>query len=180
MNSDNKRVYILLGILAVVVVIYLWSIGVFEKVFSFGSSEPIATEVVQQPAVYTQNTALESRSPATTTDSGVDPIDLTEVVKEFRFDGAWVRDPFYYYNSDSLEKALLGFANLRLTGVSLRNGADFTLINFVMYNDVDTLENVSILKEGDLIGSFTVETIAFDHVILMQGARRMRLTLYEE
>jgi hypothetical protein len=176
MKSDNKRLIILLGILAVVVGIYLWSSGVLAPFFSFGSGTETDQAGGQQQGAAVPGLTSIPESSAAADDGTIDLVQLRQVVKEFRFDGTWVRDPFYYY----LEEGLLGLSNLRLTGVSLRDGADFTLINFVMYNDVDTLENASILKKGDLIGSFTVETIAFDHVILRQGARIMRLTLYEE
>ncbi|MEE9189895.1 MAG: hypothetical protein V3U16_03900 [Candidatus Neomarinimicrobiota bacterium] len=177
MKTNNKRLYVLLGILAVVVVVYLWSTGVIPSFFGSGEE---ADQVGRQLGVTAPGLTSIPESSALAGDTTIDLAQLRQVVKEFRFDGTWVRDPFYYFNSDSLEKALLGLSSLRLTGVSLRAGMDFTLINFIMYNDVDTLETASILKEGDLIGSFTVETIAFDHVILRQGARRMRLTLYEE
>jgi hypothetical protein len=178
MNS-NKRLYILLGILAVIIVIYLWSSGILASFLPFGFGEEAVQEDEQRGLTLPVLTSVPELT-AVAEDSSIDLAQLRQVVKEFRFDGTWVRDPFYYYNSDSLQMGSLGLANLRLTGVSLRDGRDFTLINYVMYSDADTLENSSILREGDLIGSFTVETIAFDHIILRQGARQMRLTLYEE
>jgi hypothetical protein len=170
MDNDKKRMIILLGILAVVVVYYLWSIGLF----SWDKTETLAPPIIQPSTVPHAALPIGAKS---------DNIeDYSQPVKEFRFDGAWVRDPFYYFDTDSLRAArgAYGLANMRLTGISLRKGFDYSLINTMMFNETDTLMTTNILKEGDKLGDFTVEKIAFDYIILSQDTEKMRLTLYEK
>ena len=145
MDNDKKRMIILLGILAVVIVYYLWSIGLF----SWDKTETLAPPIIQPSTVPHAALPIGAKS------NNIE--DYSQPVKEFRFDGAWVRDPFYYFDTDSLRAArgAYGLANMRLTGISLRKGFDYSLINTMMFNETDTLMTTNILKEPAQIMDFT-------------------------
>jgi hypothetical protein len=170
MKSENRRLIILLVILAVVLTYYLWSIGLFSR-------DTVETDLTVE---IEPSTAPHFEPPTDLRPKKIE--DYSGTIKEFRFDGSWVRDPFYYYDSDSLRAARgeYGLSNMRLTGISLRKGSDYSLVNTMMFTETDTIVAVNILKEGDKLGDFRIEKIAFDYIILRQGNQKMRLTLYEE
>ncbi len=100
------------------------------------------------------------------------------VMPEIKWDKNWGADPFFYtkQKKESGEGGLLGIfgstndgarVNFDLNGISWLGNSGYALIN------------ESILSEGDVIGGYTIEKIAINHVILKQGLKTVRLTLNE-
>jgi hypothetical protein len=101
-------------------------------------------------------------------------------VAEISWTGSWEKDPFFYAPKgsegevgDNLLSKFFGSAeegarvNMELTGISWLGNSGYALIN------------ESVVKEGDVIGGYTVDLIAFNYVILKQGMKTIRLTLNE-
>ena len=174
-KSDNKRLYILLGILGLLLVYLVLSRTVFSK-----SKKRIASKV------NTVNTV--SNVPNQTLSNNRKMVvkrinNLNYVVPKFEYEGNWQGDPFFYLDEDSLrsirERELGQFTNLKLSGISLHKDGGYSLINSVIMTDIDTLMTASILKEGDEFEGYRVIKIEFDHVILRKGSRNIRLDLDE-
>lgn len=174
-KKDNKRLYILLGVLGVLLVYLVLSRTVFSK-----------SKKRKVPQTNTVNTI--SNVPVQELSNNRKMVvkrinNLNYVVPEFEYDGNWQSDPFFYLDEDSLralrERELGQFTNLKLTGISLHKDGGYSLINSVIMTDVDTLMTASILKEGDEFEGYRVLKIEFDHVILRKGSRNIRLDLDE-
>jgi len=58
-------------------------------------------------------------------------------------------------------------SRLELTGISWQGNSGFAIVSN------------SVVKEGDLVGGYLVEKIAFNHVVMVKGSQSMRLSLNE-
>ncbi len=174
-QNNNKRLYVMLGFLGVLISYMVLS----KTVFSKKSKD-------KSPVINTANN-LHNVVPETVSNNRKRVINkinnVNYVVTEFKFDGNWQSDPFFYLNEDSLrairDRELGQYTNLKLSGISLLRDQGYSLINSVIMTDIDTVMTASILKEGDEFDGFRVEKIAFDHVILRKGSRNIRLELDE-
>lgn len=174
-KTNNKRLYVMLGFLGVLILYLILSRTVFAE-----------KEKVKTPAVNTAS-AVSSIVPETVSKNRKMVINkinnINYVVPEFQFVGDWQSDPFFYLDEDSLralrDRELGQYTNLRLSGISLLQDKGYSLINSVVMTDTDTVMTASILKEGDEFEGFRVVKIAFDHVILRKGSRNIRLELDE-
>jgi hypothetical protein len=171
----NTRLYVLLGILGVLIIYLILSRTVFAK-----------KTKVKSPIVQTENNVI-SEAPKTVSNNrevAANKINNTDIViKEFKFDGDWQFDPFFYLSEDSLDalrdRELGQYRKLRLSGISLLRDQGYSLINSVIMTETDTIMTASILKEGDEFDGFRIVKIAFDYVILRKGNRNIRLELDE-
>jgi len=174
-KTDNKRLYVMLGFLGVLILYLVLSKTVFSK-----------KSKVPNPVVNVTN-KLHNVVPETVSKNRKMVIskinNINYVVPEFKFEGKWQSDPFFYLDEDSLrairDRELGQYTNLKLSGISLLRDQGYSLINSVIMTDVDTVMTASILKEGDEFDGFRVVKIAFDHVILRKGSRNIRLDLDE-
>jgi len=174
-KQDNKRLFIMLGFLGVMILYLILSKTVFAK-----------KDKVKRPAVNAP-TSISSVVPEHVSDNRQKVINkfnnVNYVVKEFQFEGDWQSDPFFYLDEDSLrairDREMGQYTSLRLSGISLLQDKGYSLINSVIMTDIDTVMTASILKEGDEFEGFRVVKIAFDHVILRKGSRNIRLELDE-
>jgi hypothetical protein len=172
-KNDNKRLFILLGILGVLLVYLILSRTVFSK------SKPTPTQRVNNVNTVV-NVPVETISK--NRQMVVKRINNPNyVVPKFEYNGIWLNDPFFYLDEDSLEalreRELGQYTRLTLTGISLHDDGGYSLINSVVMTDVDTIMTASVLKEGDEFKGYRVEKIEFDHVILSKGNRKIRLEL---
>ena len=172
-KTDNKRLYILLGVLGILLVYLILSRTVFSK-----------SKKRKAPQVNAVNTV--SNVPAQTLSNNRKMVvkrinNINYVVPKFEYDGNWQNDPFFYLDEDSLrairDRELGQSTNLKLSGISLHKDGGYSLINSVIMTDTDTLMTASILKEGDEFEGYRVIKIEFDHVILRKGSRNIRLEL---
>jgi len=174
-QTNNKRLYMMLGFLGVLILYLILSKTVFSK-----------KSKVTTPVVNVANN-LHNVVPETVSNNRKMVINkinnINYTVPEFQFDGSWQSDPFFYLDEDSLrairDRELGQYTNLKLSGISLLRDQGYSLINSVIMTDVDTVMTASILKEGDEFDGFHVVKIAFDHVILRKGSRNIRLELDE-
>ena len=172
-KTDNKRLFILLGVLGVLLVYLILSRTVFSE-----------NQKRKPPQVNTVNTVtnIPDQSISNNRKIAVKRINnLSYTVREFEFNGNWISDPFFYLDEDSLralrDRELGQFTDMRLTGISLQNDGGYSLINSVVMTDIDTIMTAGILKEGDEFEGYRVVRIEFDHVILRKGSRNIRLEL---
>lgn len=172
-KTDNKRLYVMLAILGVLLVYLVLSRTVFSK-----------SKKQRTPQVNTVNTV--AAVPKETISNNRKRVmkrinNLNYVVRDFEFSGEWLSDPFFYLDEDSLrairEREMGQYSNLKLSGISLQRDGGYSLINSVIMTDIDTVMTASILKEGDEFEGYRVEKIEFDHVILRKGSRNIRLEL---
>ena len=174
-QKNNKRLYAMLGFLGILILYLILSRTVFAK-----------KDKVKSPIINTANN-INSFVPETVSNNRKIVINkinnIHYVVPEFKFEGNWQSDPFFYLDEDSLralrDKELGQYTNLRLSGISLLRDSGYSLINSVIMTDIDTVMTASILKEGDEFDGFRVVKIAFDYVILRKGNRNIRLELDE-
>ena len=174
-KTNNKRLYVMLGFLGILILYLILSRTVFAK-----------KDKVKSPAVNTANN-ISSIVPETVSNNRKMVINkinnINYVVTEFQFEGNWQSDPFFYLDEDSLralrDRELGQYTTLRLSGISLLRDKGYSLINSVIMTDIDTVMTASILKEGDEFDGFRVIKIAFDYVILRKGNRNIRLELDE-
>jgi len=164
MNQLTRRQIILIGALVIMLIYYFVDSGIFSskevlKAVKPNVSETEATKEVDNIDVYTR---LSS-------------------VAEISWSGDWTNDPFFYATTSTSKNAqdkglinkIFGSAeealssNFSLTGISWLGNSGFALIN------------ESVVKEGDVIGGYTVDRIAFNYVILKQGMKTIRLSLNE-
>ena len=174
-KTDNKRLYIMLGILGILLAYLVLNKTVFSK-----------DNKRSTPIVNTVNTAGNNQTPAVSDNRKkvMNRINnINYVVHEFEYEGDWQSDPFFYLDEDSLrairEREMGQYTNLNLSGISLHRDGGYSLINSVIMTDTDTVMTASILKEGDEFDGFKVIKIEFDHVILRRGSRNIRLELNE-
>lgn len=166
MDKLNKRQIILIGVLLVVATYYVIDSGMLTSA---------------RPA----QSSSEAPKPVNVAEAEKGDVDdvkkYTRVASllEFKWEDSWEKDPFFYVSADLLEggkeerliNRVFGpsdaerASEFRLTGISWVGNSGFALIN----------ENV--VKEGDTIGGFRVEHVAFTHVILRQGSETIRLTI---
>ena len=174
-QTNNKRLYIMLGILGILILYLILSKTVFAKKDKMTSK---AVNIVNNINSVIPETVSNNRKMVMNKINNIN-----YVVKEFPFKGNWQRDPFFYLDEDSLsvlrDRELGQFTSLKLSGISLLRDNGYSLINSVIMTDVDTVMTASILKEGDEFDGFRVVKIAFDHVILRKGSRNIRLDLDE-
>lgn len=167
MEKPNRRQIILIVILLVVAVYYIIDSGLFS------SAAPARLP----------SDAAQAETPTGAGKGRVEDIrKYTRVasILELQWPDSWNRDPFFYASSNTLPDAESGgfvdrifgsssperTSQFKLTGISWVGNSGFALIN----------ENV--VKEGDTIGGFRVEQVAFSYVILRQGsAESIRLTI---
>ncbi|MBU0529474.1 hypothetical protein KKF86_06940 [bacterium] len=174
-QTENKRLYVMLGILGILFLYLILSKTVFAKKGKVTS--PIVntanniSSMVPEPISNNRKMAMNKIN------------NINYVVPKFQYEGNWKSDPFFYLDEDSLrnirDKELGQYTNLRLNGISLLRDEGYSLINTVIMTDTDTVMTASILKEGDEFDGFRVVKIAFDHVILRKGSRNIRLELDE-
>jgi len=174
-QTENKRLYVMLGILGILFLYLILSKTVFAKKGKVTS--PIVNtanninSVVPEPISNNRKMAMNKIN------------NINYVVPKFQYEGNWKSDPFFYLDEDSLrnirDKELGQYTNLRLNGISLLRDEGYSLINTVIMTDTDTVMTASILKEGDEFEGFRVVKIAFDHVILRKGSHNIRLELDE-
>lgn len=172
-KTDNKRLYIMLVILGILLIYLILSRTVFSK-----------DKKQRTPQVNTVNTTsnIPNQTISNNRKIAVKRINnINYMVKEFEFNGDWQNDPFFYLDEDSLralrDRELGQFTDLKLSGISLQSSGGYSLINSVVMTDLDTIMTASILKEGDEFEGYHVVKIAFDHVILRKGSRNIRLEL---
>ncbi len=163
MNITRRQIF-LIGLLVIMLIYYFIDSGIFS---SKESPIPVNSEVG-----------------ATEETENVDNIDIytrLAAVPEISWSGDWVNDPFFYATTGTSKNArdkglinkIFGTAedaismNFELTGISWLGNSGFALIN------------ESVVKEGDVIGGYTVDRIAFNYVILKQGMKTIRLSLNE-
>ena len=175
-QTNNKRTYILLGILGVSILYLILSRTVFAKEDKVTLAKRDNAENISYaaPKKVSDNRKIVKKK--------INSINY--VVKEFQFGGNWQNDPFFYLDEDSLralrDKELGQYTDLKLSGISLlRDKEGYSIINSVIMTDTDTVMTASVLKEGDEFEGFRVVKIAFDHVILHRGKRNIRLELDE-
>ena len=174
-QKNNKRLYAMLGFLGVLILYLILSRTIFadkDKV-----PAPIIN-MADKVSSFIPETVSNNRKIA------INKINnINYIVTEFRFEGNWQSDPFFYLDEDSLQalrdRELGQYTNLRLSGISLLRDKGYSLINSVIMTDIDTIMTASILKEGDGFDGFRVVKIAFDYVILRKGKRNIRLELDE-
>ena len=174
-QTNNKRIYILLGILGISILYLILSRTVFTK-------EDKVTPTTKDNAGNISYAAPEKVSDnRKIVKKKINSINY--IVTEFQFGGNWQNDPFFYLDEDSLralrDKELGQYTNLKLSGISLLRDKGYSIINSVIMTDTDTVMTASVLKEGDEFDGFRVVKIAFDHVILHRGKRNIRLELDE-
>jgi len=173
-KTENKRLYVMLSVLGILLLYLILSKTVFTK-----------KDTIKSPVVNTANmNSVMPEKISTNRKTVMDKINsINYNVPEFQFSGNWQSDPFYYLDEDSLRKIrdreLGQYTNFRLSGISLLRDEGYSLINSVIMTDTDTVMTASILKEGDEFDGFRVVKIAFDHVILHKGSRNIRLELDE-
>jgi hypothetical protein len=175
-QTDNKRLYIMLGILGVLFVYLILSKTVFAKKDEAKTQSPVP--MVNNISTIVPETVSKNRKMVMNKINNIN-----YVVPKFPYEGNWQSDPFFYLNQDSLnairDRELGQYTSLRLNGISLLRDEGYSLINTVIMTDTDTVMTASILKEGDEFDGFRVVKIAFDHVILRKGSRNIRLELDE-
>lgn len=174
-KTNNKRLYVMLGFLGILILYLILNRTVFAKkdkvtspvVNTANNISPIAPELVSKNRKMVINRINN----------------INYIVKEIQIEGNWQNDPFFYLDEDSLralrERELGQYTKLRLSGISLLRDKGYSLINSIIMTDTDTVMTASILKEGDEFDGFRVIKIAFDHVILRKGSRNIRLELDE-
>ncbi len=174
-QTKNKRLYLMLGVLGILILYLILSRTVFAK-----------KDKVKSPVVNTASNIsyIAPETVSNTRKMAINKINnINYVVPEFQFEGNWQGDPFFYLDEDSLQalrdRELGQYTKLRLSGISLLRDKGYSLINSVIMTDIDTVMTASILKEGDEFDGFRVIKIAFDHVILRKGSRNIRLELDE-
>lgn len=164
MKKLKKRQAFLVSVFLILVIYYISDSGLFANL---GSVD-----------VLRENTTGRSK-----TESGgennIQKYVQAAATKELNWDGAWDNDPFFYVSHDTLEGSeKLGLINqlfgrsdalpvsgFSLTGISWLGNSGFALIN------------ESVVKEGDVIGGFSVDRVAFNYVLLKQGSQTIRLPL---
>ena len=178
-KTDNKRLYILLGILGVLFIYLILN----NTVFANKDKVPTRTENANKKMAYAATEKVPDNNKNTKKDVKKKIKYPSHSVRQIKFDGDWQSDPFFYLDEDSLrsirDQELGQYTDLRLSGISLLQGKGYSLINSVVMTDMDTVMTASILKEGDEFEGFRVVKIGFDHVILRRGNRNIRLELDE-
>ena len=175
-KTDNKRLYVMLGILGILALYLILSRTVFaekDKVKSGNNNNAKKNISYAVPEKVSDNKKTTKKK----------TINPNKAVKEFQFEGDWLSDPFFYIDEDSLrrirDRELGQYTNLKLSGISLLRDEGYSLINSIIMTDTDTVMTASILKEGDEFEGFRVAKIGFDYVILRKGSRNIRLELDE-
>lgn len=175
-QTDNKRLYIMLGILGFLFAYLILSKTVFAKKDIAKTQSQV--QMVNNISTTVPETVSKNRKMVMNKINNIN-----YVVPEFPYEGNWQSDPFFYLNQDSLnairDRETGQYTRLRLNGISLLRDEGYSLINTVIMTDTDTVMTASILKEGDEFDGFRVVKIAFDHVILRKGSRNIRLELDE-
>ncbi len=101
-------------------------------------------------------------------------------LKNLKWDGGWVSDPFFYAEAettDALGGGILGSLfgslegderpSLTLSGISWNGSIGMALING------------DILEEGDRVSGYQITKIAFDHIILRKGTSIVKVNMNE-
>ena len=178
-KTDQKRLYVLLGILAVLFIILVLNNTVLAK----KDKKPQRTANAEKNISYNTAENVDNNKGNTKKDVKKNIKYPNHNVREFQFDSDWQSDPFFYLDEDSLrsirDQELGQITDLRLSGISLLQDEGYSLINSVVMTDMDTVMTASILKEGDEFEGFRVLKIGFDYVILRRGNRNIRLELDE-
>jgi len=178
-KTDQKRLYVLLGILAVLFIILILNNTVLAK----KDKKQQSTANAEKNVSYSTTGNVDNNKKDARKDTKKKIKYPNHNVKEFQFDSDWQSDPFYYLDEDSLrsmrDQELGQITDLRLSGISLLQDEGYSLINSVVMTDMDTVMTASILKEGDEFDDFRVLKIGFDYVILRRGNRNIRLELDE-
>ncbi|MBC8402120.1 MAG: hypothetical protein ISR95_03355 [Candidatus Marinimicrobia bacterium] len=164
MKQLNTRTLVLLGILIVLILYYLVDSGIFSgldiTIGDKSSSETVS--IIDTKDIDNVYSIIRMAS-----------------VTEFKWDGGWDRDPFYYLSPDTLKVSSRGGLIDKLFGIVGPEGiAGFDLTGISWHgNSGYAIINGSIVKEGDVIGGFKVDKIALNYVIMKQGAQTIRLLL---
>ncbi len=105
----------------------------------------------------------------------------TATLVKLDWKGKWDKDPFYYVSENLINESsdgsimdkLFGKSNssllkrMELTGISWQGNSGFAIINN------------SIVKEGDVVGGYQIEKIAFNYVVMIKGTQSIRLSINE-
>ena len=178
-QTDNKRLYILLGVLGILFIYLVLSNTVFAK----KDKVPMRIDNAEKNITNAKTEKMPNIIKNSTTDVKKKSKYPNRSVRKFKFDANWQSDPFFYLDEDSLrsirDRELGQYTELRLSGISLLQDKGYSLINSVVMTEMDTVMTASILKEGDEFEGFRVIKIGFDHVILRRGNRNIRLELDE-
>ena len=178
-KTDQKRLYVLLGILAVLFIILVLNNTVLAK----KDKKPQRPANAEKNISYNAAENVNNNKRNTKKNVKKNIKYPNHNVKEFQFNSDWQSDPFFYLDEDSLrsirDQELGQITDLRLSGISLLQDEGYSLINSVVMTDMDTVMTASILKEGDEFEGFRVLKIGFDYVILRRGNRNIRLELDE-
>ena len=178
-QTDNKRLYILLGILGILFIYLILSNTVFSK----KDKVPMRIDNAEKKIAYAETEKVPNNIKNSTKDVKKKSKYPNLSIRKFQFDVNWQSDPFFYLDEDSLrsirDRELGQYTDLRLSGISLLQDKGYSLINSVVMTEMDTVMTASILKEGDEFEGFRVVKIGFDHVILRRGNRNIRLELDE-
>ncbi|MFQ6612727.1 MAG: hypothetical protein ACE5D2_06455 [Fidelibacterota bacterium] len=163
MKKLEKRQIVLLGVLVVVLAYYLIDRGVF-------STEAIV-EGVQKLAAVPEKNPVE--------DIIEEDQDYTQLAAvEIVWDGEWKEDPFYYAPPDSLQEDSKGLLNQLFGSDNPASASGFEISGISWHGNTGyAIINGEPITEGQSIGGYTVEKIAFNYAILVQGKKTIRLTL---
>ncbi len=166
---ENKRQFILLGILIVLVIFY------------FIDSSSSTSKKIQTPASSLAKAMAGNESVSELDD--IHSIIESASIVELSWDKDWEKDPFFYVSPESLNvKSKNGLidnifgqvsevaksTSLSLTGISWHGNSGFAIING------------QIVKLDDVISGYKVDKIALNHVVLKQGLKTVRLTLDDQ
>ncbi len=163
MQKLDKRQIVLLAILGVVLAYYFIDRGFF-------STEAIV-EGVQKL------TEVPAKAPAEeTVPQSQDVIQLAAV--EIDWDEEWKEDPFYYAPPGSLQENSKGLLNQLFGSDNPAAASGFEISGISWHGNTGyAIINGEPVTEGQTIGGYTVEKIAFNYAILTQGKQTIRLTL---
>ena len=171
-KQNNKRTFILLGILGVLLLVLVLNRTVFSD----------KKDKKKMPTKLEKTEMSEGQRLSAQDKLKTWQYDLKKEVKPISYIGSWSQDPFHYLDEDSL-RALRGeegvLSNLKLTGISLHRDSGYSLINSMIISGLDTIVTANFVEEGDRIGDFYIVKIGFDFVILRKGREEIRLELNE-
>lgn len=166
MNKEKKRQIILLSVAIFLMMYFLYDRNILSP-----------KDIVEQVGKLTNLTSSVQ-------EMKIDDLrnyTQTKTLTKLDWTGSWNSDPFYYVSENSLSVSpesgimdkLFGKSNssfrsrLELTGISWQGNSGFAIVSN------------SVVKEGDLVGGYLVEKIAFNHVVMVKGSQSMRLSLNE-
>ena len=163
MRKLNKQETILVGILAVVLVYFLYDSDLFKR--SNKSPRKITSNYTEAVNIHTVK--------------GYKKYTQVAMYSSLNWLGEWQNDPFFYASKEETQKdgsylkEIFGqkkdsdLDNFSLAAISWRGNSGYAIINN------------SILKEGDKIGGHVIDKIGEKYVILKQGTKTIRLTINE-